>query len=93
MLRTVSEAVVFGLKIVVCGLSGIGSPLILGEKWGLGVLKSVSKCENLEKSIPNLQKVAELRSNKFAKCVKRVKILALKWGVWWGRNWWAGSWR
>jgi len=49
-------------------------------------LESVSKCEKLQKGAGNLQKGAELRSNKCAKCVKRVKILALKWGVWWGKG-------
>ncbi len=39
------------------------------------MLKSVSKCENLQKGAGNLQKVVELRSNKFAKCVKRWEIL------------------
>ncbi len=40
----------------------------------MGVLKSVSKCENVQKVNRNLQKVAELRWNKFAKCVKRLKV-------------------
>ncbi len=38
------------------------------------MLKSVSKCEKLQKGAGNLQKGAELRSNKCAKCVKRLKV-------------------
>ncbi len=39
------------------------------------MLKSVSKCEKLQKVNRNLQKGVELRSNKCAKCVKRWEIL------------------
>ncbi len=36
--------------------------------------ESVSKCENVQKVNRNLQKVVKRRSNKFAKCVKRLKV-------------------
>ncbi len=51
-----------------------GDRCFWAEKWGLGVCESVSKCEKLQKNRKNSTKVVELRSNKFAKCVKRWKI-------------------
>jgi hypothetical protein len=54
--------------------------LILGEKWGLGVLKSVSTCEKVRKIKEKRKKSCEMALEKVCESVSKCESLEVKMG-------------